>query len=160
MKRLALTLALACACLGWTGATPAQSSPPPMPNLSDTQSADVQRQMSLYRSEVDGRVSRGEISADEAQRLLQWREWQLAQQAAGLAPPPGPAAADQPPPGPVVIQPAPVVVAPPIVRPYSYYYPPYYGPVYRPYYAPRPYYWGPSVCAGGFGRHFGGRFCF
>ena len=42
---------------------------------------------------------------------------------------------------------------------------PVYGPYYRPvvpyYYGPRPYaYWGPSVCAGGFGRHFGGRICF
>ena len=45
------------------------------------------------------------------------------------------------------------------------YYPaPYYWPYYGPYYwGPRPYaYWGPSVsvCAGGFGRNFGGRICF
>ena len=42
------------------------------------------------------------------------------------------------------------------------------GPVYggapvvvgSPYYAPAPYYWGASICAGGFGHHFGGRVCF
>ena len=43
-------------------------------------------------------------------------------------------------------------------------YVPYYSPAvpyYPYYYGPRPYaYWGPSVCAGGFGRHFGGRVCF
>ena len=42
---------------------------------------------------------------------------------------------------------------------------PAYGPAYRygaPYdRGPHPYaYWGPSVCAGGFGHHFGGRICF
>lgn len=37
--------------------------------------------------------------------------------------------------------------------PYCYRYPaPYYG-------APYPYF-GPSVCAGGSGHHFGGRICF
>ena len=40
-----------------------------------------------------------------------------------------------------------------------YYAPaPYYAPYYTPYYyAPR--YWGPVVCAGGWGRHGGGRIC-
>jgi hypothetical protein len=52
-----------------------------------------------------------------------------------------------------------VVVQPPTDDGPRYRYPaPYYDP---PYYAPpRAYYWGPAVCAGGFGRHFGGRVCF
>ena len=160
MKRLALVLALGltgtalalaqpapgtAAPAPSTGATPYTSATPP-PKLDAAQSAEVQRQLSLYRTEIDGRVGRGEITAAEAGRLLQWREWQIAQQVAGLAPPPGP-----------IVDELPATV----VREYSprpYYAYPYYGPAYYP--APAPYYWGASICAGGWGHHGGARFCF
>ena len=153
MKRLialsGFTMALLCA-----PAALAQSSPPPLPQLTPEQSQTVEQRLDLYRRETEGRVSRGEITAAEADRLLAWREWQIAGQVAGLD-----AMPDVPPDyrGPPVVQRDYVAAAPP---------PPYYyddGPYYRtpvPYYAPRPYYWGPAICAGGFGRHFGGRICF
>jgi len=131
----------------------AQSSPPPLPALTPQQSATVNQRLDAYRKETQARVARGEITADEADNLLKWREWQVARQVAGAAP--APAASSDVPPDyhepprreTVVVEPA-----------------PYYGPYYRypaPYYwAPYPYYWGPAVCAGGFGRHFGGRICF
>jgi len=173
MKRLVLTLALAALGIGYTAAAGAQSSPPALPSLTADQSAEVQRQLDLYRTEVDGRVSRGEITAEEADRLLRWRQWQLAQQATqGM--PPGPisdappiSASDVSTPPDYSAPPARQAVAPPVrqyvyappptvVYPAPYYYPPYYAPYYA---APRPYYWG-SVCAGGWGHHFGARFCF
>ena len=160
MKRLALLAALA-GLLG-SGAALAQATPyaapgapspqasppstaqPQTPTLDARQQAEVRRQMDLYRTEVEGRVQRGEITGDEANRLLRWREWQITQQVAGLAPPPGPIYEEVP---------APVVRE--YYRPYPYYVP-YYGPAY---YAPAPYYWGARICAGGFGHHFGGRIC-
>jgi hypothetical protein len=162
MKRLiALSAILLALATGMPFAL-AQSSPPPLPALTPEQSATLQQRVDRYRSETEGRVSRGEITADEANRLIAWREWQIAQQIAGAsfaqtaggpsdvppdyrAPPPG----EYAPPRDVVVE------APPYYGPYYRYPPPYYwGP--RPY----PYYWGPAVCAGGFGRHFGGRVCF
>jgi hypothetical protein len=159
-----LTAALAQGAPGTSGA-PAPSAPlspyasatPPMPQLDAAKSAEVQRQLGLYRSEIDGRVGRGEISAEEAGRLLQWREWQIAQQVAGLAPPPGP-----------IMEEVPASTAPnayyrpyyaypqpsPQPYPYAYGYPYYYAPAYRP------YYWGASICAGGWGHHGGARVCF
>lgn len=152
MKRLValsgFTIALVCG-----PSAMAQSSPPPLPQLTPQQSQTVEQRLDLYRRETEGRVSRGEITAEEADRLLSWREWQIARQVAGLSttlptsdvPPdysPAPAQRDY-----VIVQPV-----------------PYYGPYYRYpapyYYAPPAYYWGPAVCAGGFGRHFGGRICF
>ena len=165
MKHLALVLALG---LAGTSAALAQSAPdatgnpppstplspsasttPPMPQLDAAKAAEVQRQLGLYRTEIDGRVARGEITAEEAGRLLQWREWQIAQQVAGLAPPPGP-----------IMEQAPGPVAPQYY--YQQPYQPYYAYPYPYYYAPayRPYYWGASICAGGWGHHFGGRVCF
>ena len=49
-----------------------------------------------------------------------------------------------------------------VVEPPPRYYVPYYPYAYpAPYYwGTRPYYYGPSICAGGFGHHFGGRICF
>jgi hypothetical protein len=187
MKRLALTVALAALLAGYTAAAGAQSSPPALPRLTADQSADVQRQLDLYRTEIDGRVSRGEITADEADRLLKWREWQLAQQAINAMPPGAisdappiaasaappmsgdstpPMSGSEAPPAPAYGAPQSVAPAAPVVRQYVYAPPPtvaypapyYYYPPY--YYAPRPYYWGASVCAGGWGHHFGGRFCF
>jgi hypothetical protein len=152
MKRLfalgAITLALAAGA----PLAIAQSSPPPLPALTAQQSAAVQQRLESYRKQTEARVSRGEITPDEAENLLKWREWQIARQVAGVVPAPQ-ASSDVPPDyyeAPrrdyVVVQPA-----------------PYYGPYYRypaPYWGPYPYYWGPAVCAGGFGRHFGGRICF
>jgi hypothetical protein len=152
MKRLialsGFTMALLCG-----PAAIAQSSPPPLPQLTPEQSQTVEKRLDLYRRETEGRVSSGEISAAEADRLLAWREWQIARQVAGLTS--VPTSSDVPP----DYYPAPAPRDYVVVEP-----PPYYGPYYRYpvpyYYAPRPYYWGPAVCAGGFGRHFGGRICF
>ena len=110
----------------------------------------MQNELDAYRRETDARVARGDITRDEAQRLVQWRQWQLAQQAAGLAPlPPRPSerVAAMPPAYP--LPPPPVYLPPPSVYPYPYYYPP-------PYYAP---WWGVSVCAGRAYRHGFGSFC-
>jgi hypothetical protein len=149
----------------------AQSSPPPLPALTEQQSAMLDQRLDPYRQQTEDRVSRGEISADEGDRLIKWREWQIARQVAGVSSAPRSTARSDVPPDYVEPQPrnhaestppdyaeAPsredVVIAPP----------PYAGPYYRypaPYYwAPHSYYWGPAVCAGGFGRHFGGRICF
>jgi hypothetical protein len=143
MKRMIMAVAAATLAIVPT-ALLAQDATPSAPPLGPAQAQQVQQEMDAYRRETDARVTRGEITPDEAQRLLQWREWQLAQQAAGLAPAPPP--------------PESVVVAPPPYPPPRYYYPyPYYGPYYAPYYV------GPglgiSVCAGrAFHRGFGS-FC-
>src|SRR6478752_1366526 len=141
----------------------AQSIPPPLPSLTQPQSQELAAQMDGYRRATDTRVARNEITANEAARLVQWREWQIAQQIAATRPAPVPATTagapadnsqvppdyrDGAPPDYYAVEPAPL-------------YAPYYSPAvpyYPYYYGPRPYaYWGPSVCAGGFGRHFGGR---
>jgi hypothetical protein len=145
--------------------TPAhgQPLPPPLPSLTQQQAEQVRSRIDAYRRDTDARVARNEITADEAERLVRWREWQIAQQTANAGAAVIPMRADGAPsydasvppdyqgprtPDYVVVEPAPVYV-------------PYYRPVVPYYYAPRPYaYWGPSVCAGGFGRHFGGRICF
>jgi len=129
--------ALAC------GAAFAQTEPPALPDLTTAQTEQVQRQLSDYRRSVEARISSGEINPDEGQRLIAWREWQIANQVAGLAPQAPPA---QPPHR--------------VVR--EYVYPPAYVPppaYVAPYYA-GPLFWGPTVCAGGFGHHWGGRVCF
>jgi hypothetical protein len=159
-------------------ATVLAQSPPPLPPLTQQQADDVQARIDAYRRDTDARVARGEITADEADRLLKWREWQLAQQAARVAasapgastrgapadrdvprdyygsPPrdyygsPPPDYYGSPPPDSYVVEPAPL-------------YTPYYRYPAPRYFGPVPYaYWGPVVCAGGFGRHFGGRICF
>jgi hypothetical protein len=116
-----------------------------MPALTAEQATQVQQQMAVERRAMEARVARGEATPDEAERFLGWREWQIARQVAGLAPPP----------------PAVTSAQPPAVA-----YPPryIYGPA--PHYAPAPYYWGPryywgaSICAGGWGDHGGARICF
>ena len=165
MKGLFALSAITLALLAGAGGALAQSSPPPLPAMTAEQSASVQQRLDLYRRETEGRVSRGEITADEAERLLQWREWQLAAQASATSSPAPTTQSDVPP---DYYEQAPRQYAAPraYVAPRDYVVvepPPYYGPYYRypPYYwAPGPYYWGPAVCAGGFGRHFGGRICF
>lgn len=165
MKRLIALPGVMLALVAVMSPAVAQSLPPPLPTLTTPQSSDLQQRLAPYRAATDARVSRGEITPDEANRLVRWREWQLARQAAGRALPPDyaqgtPADYDAPPT---------YAVPPDYDGPPGAYYPvepaPYYGPYYRyaaPYYwGPRPYaYWGPAVCAGGFGRHFGGRICF
>ena len=152
----------------------AQSSPPALPVLTQQQMQEVNAQMDGYRRATDARVARNEISADEAARLVQWREWQIAHQVASTPPAPMPAASDRAPPDYGGVPPDYRESAPPGNYPtvppdyYDVEPAPLYAPYYRPgvpyypyYYGPRPYaYWGPSVCAGGFGRHFGGRICF
>jgi hypothetical protein len=158
MKRL---IAFSGITLAMCIATPpalAQALPPPLPQLTPEQSSNVEQRIDRYRQQTDARVARGEITADEADRLVRWREWQLAEQAAGFAPSRAPMVYDSPPPdyrGPASSD-AYVVAPPPYYEPYYRYAVPY--PYYR---APAPYYyWGPAICAGGFGRHFGGRICF
>jgi hypothetical protein len=135
MKRHALFLLLA----GLVAALPvgAQSDPPPLPSLTAEQASRVQQELARYRADTEARVARGEITPDESERLIAWREWQLAQQAAGLAPRP-----------PQIVERT--IVAPayppaPYYAPRPYYYGPYYGPYYAP---PAPVYWGLSLCAG------------
>src|SRR3982751_2747383 len=146
MKRLALTLALAGLATGYAAGAGAQANPPALPHLTPAQSTDVQRQLDGYRNEIDARVARGELNPEEAGRLLKWREWQIAQQVTGQAPPPGPIVEQVPAARPYYAAPAPAPA-------------PYYVPYYQPYYAvpyyyrPAPYYWGLSFCAGGWGHH-------
>ena len=154
MKRLVALSGITLALLAVGPSARAQSSPPPLPALTAQQSSAVEQRLDLYRRETEGRVTRGEITADEADRLLKWREWQIARQVAGASAAPPATAYDSPPPDYYEQRPPDYVVVEP---------PPYYGPYYRyaaPYWGPRPYYWGPAICAGGFGRHFGGRLCF
>ncbi len=132
---------IALARVGALGATTlpalAQSAAPPLPSLTPEQSENLSQELTRYRRDVDARVSRGELAPDEAQKLIEWRRWQLARQIAGLTPPEAP---------PVIVQ-----------RQYVYGPPPV---VYDPWY--RPYYYGPrvSLCAGGWGRHSFGSVCF
>jgi hypothetical protein len=170
MKGVVLAAALAAVLAA--GSALAQSEPPPLPQLDTKQAADVAQKMSLYRTEIEGRVARGEITASEGDRLIGWRHWQLAQEAAGLAPspevPPGAIVDAAPPrdynrpPGYYASPPTYYAAPPTYYAPPAYYVPPpvYYAP--SPYYYgyPRTYYWGPSVCLGGRDRHFGGRICF
>ncbi len=124
---------------------------PTMPSMTAEQSAQLNDEMAIERRTMETRVARGEVTPDEAERFLAWRQWQIAQQLTGAAPSPS-AATSNP------------VESPPVVRRYVYTYPaPYYyapGPYYSGPYYPGPRYWGPVVCAGGWGHHFGGRVCF
>jgi hypothetical protein len=179
MKRLFALSGIAIALLAGVPCALAQSSPPPLPSLTPQQSATLEQRLDSYRRQTEDRVSRGEITADEADRLIKWREWQIARQVAGGSSTPRPGARSDVPPDYVEPQPRAYAesvppdyvssVPPAYVEAPSREYvvvepPPYYGPYYRypaPYYwGPRSYYWGPAVCAGGFGRHFGGRICF
>jgi hypothetical protein len=150
--------ALAMPLAGGAQPAPTQPAPPPqnpaasapqMPTLTPDQSEQVHQQMAGERRTMEARVARGEVTPDEAERFLAWREWQIARQVAGLAPPPSPAIERG--------------LETPRPRQYAYAYPPpyYYPPPPPPYYwGPRYYYWGPTVCAGGWGHHGGGRICF
>jgi hypothetical protein len=180
MKRLFALSGITLALLAGTPFAHAQSSPPPMPSLSPEQSATVNQRLDAYRQQTERRVARGEITQDEADNLLKWREWQIAGQVAGVmrSPrsdvPPGyaPPASSRsdvppdyaPPDSSRSDVPPDYYEAPPPRRDYVVVEPPpYYGPYYRyptPYYWGPYSYWGPSICAGGFGHHVGGRICF
>ena len=170
MKRLLALSVITVALLAGAPYAHAQASPPPMPALTPEQSATVDQRLDAYRQETERRVARGEITRNEADNLLAWREWQIAQQVAGATPPAsarGDASPDYtqaPPNGARSDAPGDYYDAPPPRAYVDAAPPPYYGPYYRypaPYYwAPYPYYTGPSVCAGGFGHHVGGRICF
>jgi len=149
LRRLATVAAVAVAGAGASIAA-AQSTPPPLPPMTTEQAEQVSQALGLYRSDTEARVGRGAITPDEAELLIAWRQWQLAQQATGQAPPPSQPMAG--PPGaaaPYVYPGRPAYVAP-------YYAAPYYTP---PYYAPAPYYWGFSVCGGRGYRNGWASFC-
>ena len=144
----------------------ASTMPPPLPSLDATQSSRLDERMKLVRDDIEGRVKRGDLTASEAERLLAWREWQIAQQIAGIAPPPPQYITPNyaPRPGEAGVPPdyRPAPPAP------SYYTVPY--PVYAPwpgyawpygwYGAPWPAFgWGATICGGGFGHHFRAGIC-
>ena len=150
-----IALAAAGLLFAMVSSSSAETAPPPLPALTAEQSAHLEQEMARYRQEVDARVARSEVTDAEAQRLLAWRKWQLARQAAGLAP------------RTVEVAPALVDTNPYYGKPYYYGSPYAYARPYhwepRPYYrGPEPYYWGPriSFCAGGFGRRAFGSLCF
>jgi len=155
-RRLTMAAALAVASASGDLAL-AQSTPPPLPAMTTEQTEHVNQAVSLYRADTEARVGRGEITPDEAELLIAWRRWQIAQQVTGPAPPPAsPEAADRPP---TVVAPYPYAGRPTYVTPYSaapYYPAPYYGPYYAP---PAPYYWGFSVCGGRGYRNGWASFC-
>ena len=170
MKRLFALAGITLALLAGASLAHAQASPPPIPALTPEQSATVSQRLDPYRQETERRVARGEIARNEADNLLNWREWQIAQQVARATTTPS-IRADVPPdytPAPPddarSAAPYPYDAPPPPREYVDAAPPPYYGPYYRypaPYYrGPYPYYVGPSVCAGGFGHHVGGRICF
>lgn len=160
MRRLLALSAVAVALLVGASFAHAQSSPPPMPALSPEQSATVNQRVDAYREETQRRVARGEVTQNEADNLLAWREWQIARQIAAAAPSSA-TRGDVPPDYSRDGAPADAYAPPPPRRDYVVVPPPpYYDRYPAPYYgAPYPYF-GPSVCAGGFGHHFGGRICF
>ena len=156
MRNSLVALALAAASSVVALPAAAQAVAPPLPALTAEQSDNLNRELTPYRQEVDERVAHGEITPDQAQRLLEWRRWQLARQIAGLAPPEAPMVAQQQ-----------YGYPQPYGYPQQYAYPPQYvypppAPAYAydPWY--RPYYYGPriSVCAGGAGHHGFASFCF
>lgn len=170
LPRLAVSLAAAFASLcigGAVAATPSQTLIPAPQSLPHDAGATatasdggtppaseqwVEQQTAKVRAEVEARVARGELSPDEAERLIGWRHWQLAQRAAGQAPAPAILERQQ------AAAAAPRVIAPaypPVyyTAPYGYYAPYGYAPYYR--YAP-----GIAVCAGGVGHHVAGSICF
>jgi hypothetical protein len=176
-----LAAALASLCIGAAAAaTPSQTFIPapqsmpqdaggaataPLASAPDTGNPPpaseqwVEQQTAKVRAEVEARVARGELSPDEAERLLGWRHFQLAQRAAGQAPAPA-----------ILERQQAVAAAPRVVPAYPGYYGahyPYYGAYgYAPYgYAPYGYGYyryspGIAVCAGGAGHHFAGGVCF
>jgi len=166
MTRTIAAVTLAFALVATAAPAIASTMPPPLPTLDAAQSSRLDERMQLVRHEIDGRVSRGEMTASEAERLLAWRKWQIARQLAGLAPPnPAFVTPNYPPePGEPGVPPD-YRAAPPAPIYYSVPYPVYApGPAYAwPYGwygAPWPVFgWGATICGGGFGRHFRAGIC-
>ncbi|MBS0326128.1 MAG: hypothetical protein JSS46_06215 [Proteobacteria bacterium] len=160
-------MGVAMLAVAWSAPSVAGTMPPPLPSLDSTQSSRLDERMKLVRDEVEARVARGEVTATEAGRLLAWREWQIARQIAGLAPPPPeyitPNYPPQPgetgvPPDYRATPPAPVyyTIPYPVYAPWRAYAWPYGG-----YAAPwPPFAWGATICGGGFGHHFRAGICF
>jgi hypothetical protein len=65
----------------------AQSPVPDTPPLTPAQAQDVQRELDAYRQDVALRQAQGNVTAEEAQRLIMWRQYQLALQVTGTATP-------------------------------------------------------------------------
>jgi len=160
MKFKWLYVAAAIVALGFPIAAAAQPSTPEMstpemPTLTPEQSEQVRQQITSERATMEARVGRGEVTPDEAERFLAWREWQIARQVTGTAPPSTTVQrqVESPPPR-HGYAPAPYYYGP---APYYYGSAPYY-------YGPAPYYWGPrwgaTICAGSWGHHVGGSLCF
>jgi hypothetical protein len=185
MKHLIAISGVAFALLTTSTSTLGQAATPPqLPALTQQQSEDLHARIDAYRRATDARVARGELSPDEAARLVAWREWQIARQVASTTMRPARAPGDAGvPPDYDASRPRDDNASRPrdddasvppdydasrlrdydVSRDYYVVEPaPYYYRYPAPYYwGPRPYaYWGPSICAGGFGRHFGGRVCF
>jgi hypothetical protein len=142
------------ASTGAAAAPPAGAADPAEPPPASEQW--VEQQTAKVRAEVEARVARGELTPDEAERLIGWRHYQIAQQAAGQAPAPAilerqRAAAATPP---IVVRTYPPAY---YVAPYGYYAPYGYAPYGSAYYRYSP---GIAVCAGGFGHHVAGSICF
>src|SRR5512146_2261497 len=65
---------MAIAACGWwlaVGAPALAQTSPPLPTLTPQQSSEVERRLDPYRRQTEDRVTRGEITADEAVRLVQ-----------------------------------------------------------------------------------------
>ena len=116
---------------------PVSATPP----LTAAQAAAVQAELDAYRRDVDARLAAGAITPDEAQKLMAWRQFQLAQQVAGAAPPPD-----------IIALQAQADAQRPVTPYFIYDAPP---PAFGLLWAVRP-----SICAGGFSRGWGGSVCF
>ena len=158
-----MTRTIAAVMLAVSLSAPAVAStmPPALPKLDAAQLSQLDGRMKLLRDEVEGRVRRGDLTAEEAERLLAWRKWQIARQIAGLAPPnPAYITPNYPPQLGETGVPPDYRAAPPAQLYYSVpyvVYPPWpayawpdgwYGSPWPP------FAWGATVCGGGFGRHF------
>jgi hypothetical protein len=144
IRSFTLGLLAATLCIGANVSLAQSPAPvPDAPPLTEAQARDVQREIDAYRQEVQQRLAQGALTPDEAQRLIAWRQWQLAQQAAGAVAPSQifelQARAD--------------AERAAFVPPYAYYdgYAPAYGGVWVV---------RPAVCAGRWGRGWAGNVCF
>lgn len=139
-------VALLAAALCLVAGVALAQSPAPVsaaPPLTEAQALDVQRELDAYRQDVQQRLAQGALTPDEAQRLLAWRQWQLAQQAAGTVAPSQI----------LELQARADAERASMVAPYAYY--DGYAPAFGALWAVRP-----AVCAGRWGRGWAGSVCF
>ena len=116
---------------------PVSATPP----LTAAQATAVQAELDAYRRDVDARLAAGTITPEEAQKLVAWRQFQLAQQIAGAAPPSD-----------IIALQAQADAQRPVTPYFIYDAPP---PAFGLLWALRP-----AICAGGFSRGWGGSVCF